>query len=277
MKLLTGNKIKSLGDNQVSLSPSLIMKPPFTTYICASKGSGKSVVVVNLLTNTDMLAGKFNQVYFISPTNKLDEKLNVLKTTNGILKVNTALIKAIKESQKGKRLKLFDDYQDKYNGSYTTSIPEENFIEDVNVDLLNNLIKEQKAVINNFGKAVADTILLIYDDCISAKKFFTSETVQKAIFNSRHVKISLIITSQNYTSLPKCLRLNMSQILLFFTANAKELENIYQENTSGISFIDFKNAFNTVCEKQFNFMVINYQNSSKYRLQNAFENFIQIE
>ena len=228
MKLLKGTSIRPL-DNQINTEPSLVPKPPFTSYLVSQKGGGKSTTLLNLLLNKDLLAGTFNQIFFISPTSALDSKMNILKETPGICKVNTKLINKMKE--KGK-IQILDS--ETTPTEYSTSIPESNFIEDVKIDLLKELITEQKAIINAYGKDIADKILLIFDDTASEKKFWNSQQVQKLIFNSRHYKILVIITSQNYKSLPKALRLNMSQVILFFTSNENELKSIYEENSSSL-------------------------------------------
>jgi hypothetical protein len=268
MKLLSGNKIKSL-DSQVNKEPSLVPKPSFLMYLCASRGSGKSTTLLNLLLNKDLLAGRFNQIYYISPTSALDSKIQVLKTTPGIVKVNKPLIKKLKD--KG-HIKILDsNIEDK---EYLTSIPESNFIEEVDISLLKELISEQKKIIQLYDKNIADNILLIYDDCASEKKFWNSQQVQKLIFNSRHFKISMLITSQNYKSLPKSLRLNMSQVVLFSTSNEVEIKAIYDENSSSLGFKEWLKLYREITDKPFNCLVVNYQNKKEYRLQSAFENFI---
>ena len=175
MKLLTGKKIRSL-DSQVNTEPSLVPKPSFLMYLCASRGSGKSTTLLNLLLNKDLLAGKFSQIYYISPTSALDSKIEVLKTTPGIIKPNTKLINKLKE--KGKIQILDSGVQER---EYSTSIPESNFIEEVDINLLRDLISEQKQIISTYGKDIADSILLIYDDCASETKFWKSQQVQKLI------------------------------------------------------------------------------------------------
>lgn len=270
MKLLTGNKIRSL-DSQINTEPSLVPKPSFLMYLCASRGSGKSTTLLNLLLNKDLLAGKFNQIYYISPTSALDNKIEVLKTTPGICKVNKALINKLK--QKGKIQILDSGVQER---EISTSIPESNFIEEVNVNLLKELITEQKQIISTYGKDIADSILLIFDDCASETKFWKSQQVQLACFNSRHFKISIIITSQNYKSLPKALRLNMSQVVLFSTSNEVEIKAIYDENSSSLGFKEWLKIYREITDKPFNCLVINYQNKKEYRLASAFEQFIEI-
>ena len=273
MKLITdSNKIRSL-DSQVNTEPSLVPKPSFLMFINASRGSGKSTLLLNLLLNKNLLAGKFSQIYYISPTACLDNKVEVLKTTPGILKINTKLINKMKE--KGK-IKIVDGPAGSNERSYSTSIPEENFIEEVSIDLLKDLISEQKKIIQMYGKEIADNILLIYDDCASETKFWKSQQLQKMCFNSRHVKISMILSLQNYRSLCKPLRLNMSQIVLFSTSNEAELKSIYEENSSSLGFKDWLKVYREITDKPFNCLVVNYQNTKDYRLQDAFESFIEM-
>jgi len=271
MKLLSGREIKPL-DNQVNKEPSLVPKPSFSMYLSASKGQGKSTCLLNLLLNKELLANKFNQIYIISPTNKLDEKMQILKETKGICLVNQKLLNKLKD--KG-HIKILDSSVEEKE--YSTSIPEINFTDKVEPQLLKDLIAEQKKIIGMYGKSIADNILLIYDDTISAKKFWNSEAVQQLFFNSRHYKISIIITSQNYKSLPKALRLNMSQMLLYFTANQDELKSIYSENSSSLGFKKFEEIYRTNCHsKPFHFIVVNYQSPPQFRLQSGFESFIEI-
>ena len=86
----------------------------------------------------------------------------------------------------------------------------------------------------------------------------------------------MILTSQNYKSLPKSLRLNMSQVLLFSTSNEAELKAIYDENSSSLGFKEWLKVYRQTTDKPFNCLVVNYQNKKDYRLSDAFEEFIEI-
>jgi hypothetical protein len=271
MKLLKGLKIQAL-DHQVNNEPSLTPKLSFSLMLTASKGKGKSSTLINMLINKDMLAGKFNQIHIVSPTNKLDIKFNILKTTPGIIIPN---FKLIKELSKSKKMNIVD------NGSkeipeYNTVLTDSDFTEDVSITLLKNIIEEQKYIIETYGKDTADNILIVYDDCASEKRFWNSNSVQKLMFNSRHYKVSLIITTQNYKSIPKSLRLNMSMIVIYYTANMAELSNIYDENNSNLTFKEFSAMFKKVCNAApYNFLTINYSNTEEFRYEMNFEKFIK--
>jgi len=269
MLLLKGTKIQSL-DNQINKNPSLIPKLPFTLYASAGKGSGKSLVLLNLILSKDLLANKFNQIYVINPTAKLDQKWDSIKNVPGILNINTRLINLMKKNNKTIKVMDFSNETD-YEGN--SVISDENFIEDFNLDFLKELIEEQTQIIKKYGKENADTILLIFDDTIS-NNYWKSELMSKMIFNSRHFKISICITSQSYKSLPKKLRLNMSLLLLFYTANEQELKTIYEENSASTSFKQFNKVYNQITSKSFNFITINYQNDKQHILQDAFQSFV---
>lgn len=269
MKLLSGNRIIGL-DKQISSEPSLTPKLPFSMILSASKGKGKSSALINMLINKDMLAGKFNQIHIISPTNKLDAKFNILKETNGILKPNKELLKLFKNKLKNQIVSPINETPE-----YNSVLTENDFYEKVSIDLLKQIINEQKMIIENYGKNIADNILLVYDDCASSTRFWKSNQVQQLIFNSRHYKISIIITTQNYHSIPKPLRLNTSIFVLFYTANLTELKSIYDENNSNLTFKEFSKMFKDVCNKKdYNFLVINYQNNERFRYSECFEEFI---
>jgi hypothetical protein len=75
---------------------------------------------------------------------------------------------------------------------YETSLTDADFKDDIDMDELNDMVKEQKYVIQNFGKQFADKILLVFDDCISSK-LLKSRVFRQLVFNSCHVNISMII------------------------------------------------------------------------------------
>ena len=270
--MLSGLSIQALDKQQDQQLATTVPKLPFSLYLAASKGQGKSTTLLNLLLNRDLLGGKFSQIFYISETALLDSKTDMLRNTKGITKVNKPLLKKLK--QKDRSGAIFGNDTENPD-TYDTRIPPENFIEDVSIDLLKQLIAEQKSIIKRYGKEIADHILLVYDDCITAEKFWKSRTVAKMLMNSRHVKISVIITSQSYKMLPKALRLNMSLLALFNTSNLAELKQIYEEHSSSVGWKRFQEIFIETTEKKpYNSLVINYQGLPKNRLQSAFESVI---
>lgn len=261
--------IKAL-DQQRSSSTSALAKAPFSTYIVAQKGGGKSTMLINLLINQKMYKGIFNDIYLISPTASMDEKFNILKSTNGIVQPNTKLI-ALLEKLKKKQKILEEDHQHQHSDNENQI----KFMDSFNLDLLFEILDEQKYIINNFGKQYSDKILLVFDDCVM-DKIFNSKGFMDFIFKSRHFNISVIIISQSYFKLPKSLRLNNTQLILFECSNQKELQTIYNENSCGMSNKEFLSIFNDVMRTPYAFLNFNYQNSKKDRLWYNFTEKIEI-
>jgi hypothetical protein len=76
------------------------LKHPFSLSVFGSTGSGKTVAVLNLLTNTDMYGDYFDEIYLFSVTGKsddsfdaLDLKPNNIITNNMISKLDTLMKK----------------------------------------------------------------------------------------------------------------------------------------------------------------------------------------
>lgn len=262
MKLINGTQIRPL-DAQINTTVSLVPKLPFSAMLSASKGGGKSTLLLNMLLSKDILAGKFNKIYWISPTSSLDTKITDIANVNGVTIPNILLINELKKLKK--KTKILDSVVEEIDNDNDIE-----FIDDPSIAFLSELIGFQKSIINTFNKKTADKVLLIYDDCAGEQKFWNSSTVKKMIFNSRHFNISTIITTQAYHSISKPIRLNMSMFLLFETGNEIELKTIYDENSSGLKFKDWLSIYKNIINQQFNFMVINYQNNIANRIQNAF-------
>ena len=204
-----------------------------------------------------------SRIYVASPTRKIGSKWDLLNSKDVTI-VNKALLKLLNKKYKNRI------YDVNYKTVYNYNIEYE---EKPDINLLERIMKEQEQIIKNYGKDIADNVLIIYDDCAALKRFFNSEVFVEMLFNSRHYKISTIITSQSYFKIPKPIRENASGLLLFNTGNKKELKLIYEENNGDLSDDEFLQMFKDVCV-DYNFLYINYQNDSKHRYENCFEEFI---
>jgi hypothetical protein len=261
-------------DNQRSTEIVTTPRLPFSAYINAAKGSGKSTLILNMLLNPQLLYRKFNEIYFISPTAKLDRKIHDNLDDKNITIPNTKLMNLIK---KLKQKQILD------NGLADRELPTLNeqrnnihYIETLSVPIIEEIIASNKAVTENFSKDYANKILLIIDDSVESK-IFKQESMKKLMYKSRHFNVSIIITSQSYFELAKPLRLNMSYVMLYETGSKKELDTIYQEHNAGLKFQQFYKMYSDIMEVPYSFLLINYQNSKKHRFQNGFKEFIDLE
>ncbi len=148
-KMSSKYQIRPLDEQVNKTEPKTIPKPPFSY---SPKGAGKTTLILNrLLKPVFFYKGVFNKVYFISPTSKLDAKIETLKTTNGITTPNIKLWNIMKKKK--------DNFTDPLQAP--DKIPEEArkgimtedcFLEEVNMNWLGDLLKSQKYVIENYGK-----------------------------------------------------------------------------------------------------------------------------
>jgi hypothetical protein len=258
-------EIKPL-DKQKATTISPIPQTSFVQYIVGGRGAGKSSMLINQLLNPGLLKGRFHEVYIISPTAKLDAKFNILRDTT-ITIPNKKLISILKKQNRNALKNILDDPNNP--GDYSTLAKEVQFIDDLDLDMLMDIINEQKYITENFGKQYANKILFVFDDMISSK-LFDNRIFKKFIFNSRHYEISTIILSQSYYGLPKALRLNVSQLILYEISNQKELKSIYEENNAGLNEKAFLELYQQVHDTPYQFFNINYFNPRQHRL---YQNF----
>ena len=263
-------------DKQVDKTKiSTVPKPPFTMMICASKGGGKSTLILNMLLNPNLLRDKFNEVYIMSPTASLDTKMSVLRNTDFLAK-NRRLWNAIKRVKRRRQDILSSNEPTEIVNfeDIPSHLTDENYIDDLDLDALESLIEKQKYTIEHFGKDTANNVLVVMDDLASESNKMAGNRFKKLLFLSRHYKISMIIITQAYFAIPKSIRLNNSQLVLFETSNKKELDKIYEENNAGLSFNDFMKLYKECVKDDYGFMVINYQVPKRFRFANQFKYFL---
>ena len=270
---MNGLEIVPLDQQANKRQISTVPKPSFSLLINAPKGGGKTTLILNMLLNKNLLRYKFNKIFYFSPTARYDSKTQILKSEE-ILERNKKLFNLLKRNYS----KKLDPIGEKLETNTLQDIPvildESNFINTLDMDIINDVMKENKLISETFGKEYSNKILFIFDDLASETKLFNSKQFKNMMFLSRHFNISSIIITQNYHSIPKPIRLNMNQIILFECNNVKELDSIYTENNSGKSFKDFLELYRSCIDEDYGFLVINYQVPKKYRFANQFKNFI---
>ncbi len=253
-------------DSQTIMTASTIPKPPFSYYITAQKSGGKTTLLLNLLTKPSFYKGVFNRVILISPTNSLDEKLNILKTTKGIIKVNKPLAK-LKKSDDTLLVDL----------NKTPSLPlEVEILDTLDLEWLDNLVKSQMSDIEKYGKSVSNKVLVVLDDSITSKTL-KHRAFLKFLLNSRHYNCSTIFCSQSYMLLPRSIRLNNSFLSVFEIGSITNLKQIYTENENGLTWDEWKRIYDYCVSIPYGFLSISYQNHGrKHSFIQNLENFICI-
>ena len=153
---------------------------PFRAIISGCSGSGKTNLLLDLLTCPNKYHGYFDLCFVISPTaSKLDDSFSLL-------------INKMKKS----KTKLF-----------IINKPTEEQIEHI-MTLNKEIIEEQ-------GLVKSPKILIIYDDIIAEKKLLNTRAFLQSFIASRHYNASVIIATQKFKSVPRTCRVQASAIFYF--------------------------------------------------------------
>lgn len=189
-------------------------------YINSKIGSGKSVLVANLL---NIYKHYFKKVYFCSSNIEFDEKkeeyiINDLAYKN-VFKFNQE--------------RLFNDFNDKI------------------LKIILDDIKETKE--EEDYDETEDYFLLIVDD-LSQSFSKIGSLISKTMLRLRHIKLCVWIISQSYKNINPRIRTQISYFISFKTQNNKEIQNMSE--TIGIDSTKFKELLNFATYNPHSFLLI---------------------
>ena len=208
-----------------------LLQPPFNGLFIAPTCAGKSTIILNFLMNDFFYSKVFKKhnIYYFSPSVMLDETLKAVAEDEEIIK--------------------FTDDDELSNAD----------------SILKALEESQKEKMKQ-DKEIED-LLIIYDDMLPYLK--TNSYIGKLFTKSRHYKISCILTSQHYTSIPLKCRNNAQMILISKLYNDSELEKINFE--IGQNFKDFEKYYNICVNEPYGFI---YCDLRHMRLYNKFKSLL---
>ena len=164
----------------------VIPKHPMPLIISGSTNSGKTNLVVNMLTNPAMFGGESE------PTNK--KRNNYF---DEIYVISGSCDETIRT--------LVDD-----------KILEEENIMEPDVENINKIFEKQEMdVESGKKKSELDRVLIIIDDCLHEKKFLRSKELNRLITSGRHYSISTWLLTQYLFHLSTVARANADMIIQF--------------------------------------------------------------
>ena len=161
------------------------------TMFCGRSGSGKTCLLVNLLSRSEFYGRDHTgKQYF-------DETI-IFSKTGG-----TAL----------------DDTYDNIDW-----LTEDNFIHDLDPASIDNIVDAQKKHIeeNGFGSR---KVLIVMDDILSEPKFIRSKQFLKLFVELRHYCCTVFVCTQSFTRIPRPCRLQITN-LFYFPSSMDEQETL---------------------------------------------------
>lgn len=169
----------------------IIPRVTSNVIFCGSSGSGKSTLLVSLLLKPQFYPeGTFDRIVLISPTCKSDD---IQKQLHHLIDPED----------------LIDDLKDA--GKF-----------------LEELMEEQRGIIESEGAAAAPRVCVIFDDCVANKEFTKLPVFTKCFIASRHYGFTTMICSQSWTQVPRRCRLQ-AQNVFFFPGSNSEQEVLSEE------------------------------------------------
>jgi hypothetical protein len=215
---------------------------PFRWYIVGASGSGKTVLICNLISRGAFYGPerKGGSGYF--------DRVFVFSGTAGTL-------------------------DDSYDGC---GIPEEHFLP-LNPVAINKIFEIQQKAISSRGFEHSPKVLMIFDDFqASSPKFLNSQAFLASFLQSRHYNCSILIAGQAYHRLPKSLRLNCSAIS-YFRGSLKETETLVEDYTaSGLNKKQMLRLVLDCTEARHSFLFVDLHRPLESRYKCGFEDIAQI-
>ena len=160
------------------------------------------------------------------------------------------------------------------NGFYSTMVPKLFIHDEYNTNIIENILKRQKAVLKQVKKemevyrrsTIDPRTFVIMDDCLYDGAWAKDKLMRLLFMNGRHWKVMLVITMQYPLGIPPNLRTNIDYVFILREPYHDNRRRIY-ENYTGM-FPTFE-AFSQVmdqCTENFECLVIN-NNAKSNKLQ----------
>ena len=232
-------KLKLIKQSIDDLDPDLekieepLPKKSMAMYIVGAPGSGKTSLLLSLLLSKTAYLKKFDKVYLMSGS------LQTLPP------------------------------------EFIANLPPDQVFDEYNIDSIYEKVKEEK------DSALNPNVLFILDDVV---KDIRAKTFNKLILNRRHIiqnasnpKVkagcSFWICSQSYNLMELQIRKNLSTVILFPTANKKELQSIKEELMADISPHEQDMIINYAWSKPYNFIFIRLDKPKSLKYYSGFDLF----
>lgn len=108
---------------------------------------------------------------------------------------------------------LFDDH------------PPEKVYDELNPEVLEHIF----GIVNQDSKDGFSSLICIDDCSVDLKNKGVEKLLRKIVNNRRHLKTSIIILSQTYSSIPLSVRKTFSHFIMFKNPNKKEFQSVFDE------------------------------------------------
>jgi len=209
---------------------------PIRAMLCAPSGSGKSVLLSNMVL--DIYKDCFNRVYIFSPSIEID---NVWKPVKEYL---------------NKHCKDMDDKEPKL------------YYDEYDSEALEKIIEQQSKIIHHQKNVLKHKklyqILIIVDDFADSPEFTRqSKLLHQLYIRGRHSCISTITSTQVYKAISPIIRKNVLSLILFRLRNYADLEAVSEEVSAVVGRKAFMKIYEFAVSEPYSFLYIDLASKQK--------------
>jgi hypothetical protein len=217
----------------------LVPKHAFSALVCGKSGSGKTMMLLNLMTRPEFYKDYFDEVFVISDTAKSGDDL--YKRHLGVKEDN-----------------IFE--------------PNEECISN-----LEQIITKQKEYIKQNSMGSAKKLLIIFDDIAHKKKFLASDVYLKLHIANRHFNISCFSLTQSYVKIPRSARCQVSAVFFFHGCTQTEAIRLSDEHTPArYTDKEFLNIIDFATNDPYDFLFINKKVPMKERYRKCLHTVLEL-
>ena len=206
-----------------------VPKVPLRMLLLAPSGSGKTVLLSNLILN--IYRGCFERIFVFSPSIELD------KTWEPVNKYQSDIMRA---DEKGKDKLYFDHY----NPSDLENI----------IDTQHKIIKMMKSA----NRKKLFSILVVIDDFADDPIFTRQSKLLHSLFTrGRHNSISTIVSTQKFAAIHPIVRVNAVALIVYRLRNNKELDSFLEEVSALTGKKELLSIYRIATEDEYSFLYVN--------------------
>lgn len=211
----------------------------FAACVVGPRGTGKSLMIRNLLLRDDMLK-------------------RVFKKPNYIIIISPSLFNGDYDEIEGDNVYKFDFYDQ---------------------EMVDKLIEVQSDIIKKHGKKRCPSLLVVMDDVLDSGALDFHSKIEKIYSRGRHVHINCILVSQHMNRISRTIRLNSSYMFFFRPYNLTELQHFLEQYVQKKYWYGMEEYLkNMWAENHYQFILVDFvSNESGRRYRKGFSEPIDID
>lgn len=244
-------------DSQGEKEPTTIIKHPSQCVLTAPICSGKTTLLINLFIKKAFFCGFFDRIVIFSPLPlSLDPKWNLLLNKKGVLRKK----QYPKAPDRTNLIQLYD--ADAFGGKREKDprrINPADVHSEFEPEVLDQILEEQKEVLENGSYRMA----VIFEDCPGLDMFHgrKGKLMQKLATTLRHYQTTTFYCTQSYMLIPRTIRNNCRNMIVWNIQNIGERKKIWAEHPMVGSFENFNRLFDSLMQSgPHPFIHFNFQN-----------------